>query len=61
MTAQAPLEESLAVHAWRSERLHSLGIPTLLADRVADRVDWHQVAYLVDRGCDPMLALEIAL
>jgi hypothetical protein len=61
MTAQAALNESLAVHAWRFERLHSLGIPTLVADRVADSVDWHQVADLVNRGCDPMLALEIAL
>jgi hypothetical protein len=61
MTSHTLAKESLAVHAWRSERLRSLGIPTLLAEDLADSVDWHQVADLVDRGCDPVLALEIAL
>ena len=61
MTAKAIPEESFVVHAWRSDRLHSLGVPVLIADQVADRVDWHQVAALIEQGCDPMLAVEIAL
>jgi hypothetical protein len=61
MTVQTATEESVVVHAWRSERLHRLGVPALLADELADAVDWHQVADLVARGCDPLLALEIAL
>ena len=49
----------LAVHNWRVERLAGLGVPPALAEAYADRLDWHQVARLVQRGCPPELALRI--
>jgi hypothetical protein len=52
-------DEELRLHDWRAEQLRVLGLPRMLADRFADRVDWHDVAALVDRGCTPRLALEI--
>lgn len=61
MTRDFSKDESTAVHAWRSERLHDLGVPPLVASALADDVDWHQVESLIERGCDPILALEIAL
>jgi hypothetical protein len=45
--------------AWRAEQLCLLGFPRTLAELFADRVDWHDVAALVARGCPPELALEI--
>ena len=47
------------VHEWRVWQLSRLGIPWSLAQTVADQVDWHQVARLVQRGCPPRLALHI--
>jgi hypothetical protein len=47
------------VHEWRACQLAWLGIPWPLAQAVADEVDWHQVARLVQRGCPPRLALDI--
>ena len=47
------------VHRWRVSRLARLGIPRPLAEAYADRVDWHQIARLVQRGCPPQLALRI--
>jgi hypothetical protein len=47
------------VHEWRVGQLRRLGIPWLLAQKVADQVDWHQVARLVQQGCPPRLALSI--
>ena len=47
------------VHEWRVTQLTRLGIPWLLAQAVADHVDWHQVARLVQCGCPPRLALRI--
>jgi hypothetical protein len=41
-------------------QLSRLGIPWSLAQTVADHVDWHQVARLVQHGCPPRLALSIA-
>jgi hypothetical protein len=61
MSVATATEESILVHAWRAERLHRLGIPAVIADQLADSVDWHYVAGLVGRGCNPILALEIAL
>jgi hypothetical protein len=49
------------VHEWRVWQLSRLGIPWSLAQAVADHVDWHQVARLVQRGCPPRLALRIVL
>jgi hypothetical protein len=48
------------VHNWRVARLTRLGIPRALAEVYADRLDWHQVARLVQHGCPPPLALRIA-
>jgi hypothetical protein len=47
------------VHEWRVRQLTRLGIPWSLAQAVADHVDWHQVAALVQLGCPPRLALNI--
>ena len=52
------LDESL-VHNWRAPQLKRLGIPGPLAETYADRIDWHQIARLVQRGCRPRLALRI--
>ena len=58
---QADGGEELLVHSWRVDRLTRLGVPGALAEAYADRLDWHQVARLVRRGCPPRLALRIAL
>ena len=52
-------DDDLLVHEWRVRQLTRLGVPWLLAQTVADHVDWHQVAKLVQRGCPPQLALHI--
>ena len=59
MTHQADNGEELLVHNWRVDRLTQLGVPGSLAEVYADRLDWHQVARLVQRGCPPELALRI--
>ena len=51
--------EDLIVHEWRVTRLTGLGIPWPIAEAEADKVDWHQIAGLVRRGCPPILALRI--
>ena len=57
---EAVKDEELLVHNWRVTRLTRLGVPGSLAEVYADRIDWHQVARLVQRGCPPRLALRIA-
>jgi hypothetical protein len=52
-------DEERPVHQWRMTQLKRLGIPRPLADVVADQVDWHEIAALVQRGCTPRLALQI--
>jgi hypothetical protein len=47
------------VHNWRVSQLERLGLSGPLAEIYADRIDWHQVARLVERGCPPWLALRI--
>jgi hypothetical protein len=47
------------VHEWRVRQLSRLGIPWWVAHSVAEKVDWHEVARLVQRGCPPLLALSI--
>lgn len=54
-------DEHSPVHEWRVRQLTRLGIPAPLAGAVAGRVDWHQIAALVQRGCPPWLALRIVL
>jgi hypothetical protein len=51
--------DSRSVHNRRVWQLTRLGIPSTLADVYADRMDWHQIARLVQRGCPPRLALRI--
>jgi len=51
--------EKQRIHDWRVTRLTGLGIPWPVAEVDADRVDWHQIARLVRRGCPPLLALRI--
>ena len=51
--------DELLVHNWRVLQLTGLGIPWGVAETYADRVDWHQVAQLVKRGCPARLALRI--
>jgi hypothetical protein len=53
------IEEQDRVHKWRVARLESLGIPWPVAEATAGRVDWHQIAALVRRGCPLPLALRI--
>ncbi len=53
-------DEALAVQGWRAEQLGRLGVSRTLARRFAGLVDWHDVAALVARGCEPDLALDIA-
>jgi hypothetical protein len=52
--------EKRLVHDWRLSQLMRLGIPGSLAEIYADRIDWHQIARLVQRGCPARLALRIA-
>jgi hypothetical protein len=56
---EAAKDEQARVHNWRVARLAQFGIPESLAEVYADRIDWHQVARLVQRGCPPPLALRI--
>lgn len=51
--------DELLVHNWRVSQLTRLGIPGPLAETYADRIDWHQVARLVRRGCPARIALRI--
>jgi len=57
---QAMDHEKRLVYDWRVSQLTRLGIPRSLAEVYADRIDWHQIACLVQRGCPPRLALRIA-
>jgi hypothetical protein len=52
--------EEVRINAWRVEQLAKLGLPRVIANAVATFVDWHDVARLVEKGCPPDLALEIA-
>jgi hypothetical protein len=63
IVAAAPHEEvdpeTCAIHEWRVNRLAGLGLARPVAEAVADQVDWHEVARLVQRGCPAQLALAI--
>jgi hypothetical protein len=52
-------DEEVLVHEWRAAQLMRLGISRLIAEGFASRVDWHEIAALVERGCSPDLALDI--
>jgi hypothetical protein len=49
------------VHNWRVSQLKRFGISGSLAEIYADRIDWHEIARLVRRGCPPRLALRIVV
>jgi hypothetical protein len=51
--------EADSVHAWRVSQLTRLGLATPVAEDVADRVNWHEIANLVERGCPADLAVAI--
>ena len=51
--------DAFRIHDWQVEQLCRLGMPRGLAVTYAGRIDWHDVASLVERGCTPELALEI--
>ena len=51
--------ETGAVHAWRVARLAGLGLAAPVAEALADKVDWHEIARLVRRGCPVSLAVAI--
>jgi hypothetical protein len=55
----ARVDEEILVHEWRAEQLQRLGLSRLVAEGFAGRVDWHDLAGLVARGCSPELALGI--
>jgi hypothetical protein len=61
--AAAPQEgsdkDACPVHAWRVTQLARLGLARPVAEAVADKVDWHEVAKLVRRGCPAALAVTI--
>ena len=57
--SQGTEEESDVVHAWRVSQLVRLGLASSVADAVADKIDWHEVAKLVRRGCPASLAVAI--
>ena len=46
-------------HSWRVAQLTRLGVPVTMAEVYAERIDWHQAARLVQRGCPARLALRI--
>jgi len=52
--------EELSIQAWRADQLRRLGLSHVIAETFAGSVDWHEIAALVERGCPPELALEIA-
>jgi hypothetical protein len=52
--------ETLVVREWRAGQLRRLGVPSVLAEMLADDVDWHALSALIERGCPLGLALEIA-
>jgi len=51
--------EAGRVHAWRVAQLIRLGLARQVAEAVADRIDWHEVAKLVRLGCPAALAVTI--
>lgn len=58
----AEASEDEAVVAWRVECLRLLGVSEALAEVAAESsVDWHTVDALVARGCEPNVAVGIAL
>jgi hypothetical protein len=53
-------DEDILIYEWRAEQLRRLGLSAPMAYGFAALVDWHAIAALVERGCPPELALQIA-
>jgi hypothetical protein len=60
-TNEIPREPGSRLREWRRHRLIHAGVPTELAEAVArdHRFDVHALLELLDRGCDPRLAIRI--
>jgi hypothetical protein len=58
--APAPRRGEAAISGRSSDQVNRLE-RDVLAEAVADHVDWHEIAALVHRGCRPRLALNIVL
>jgi hypothetical protein len=62
---QDEVTEDERVVAWRLERFVELGVESPMAEMLAadlnlnTRVDWHEVANLLNHGCPVGLAVEI--
>jgi hypothetical protein len=52
-------DEQIRVHEWQAKQLQRVGLSRLLAESFAGRIDWHDLAALVGRGCSAELALDI--
>lgn len=59
LTDDRARDEHVLVHDWRVERLVALGVSRGRAHRLADCVDWREVAKLVAQGCRADLAVDI--
>lgn len=53
------IDEEQLVLDWRVRQLERLGVSRLSALAFAARIDWHEIATLVQRGCSPELAVDI--
>jgi hypothetical protein len=51
--------DGLLVHDWRADQLCRVGVPRGLAETVAGRDDWREIARVIRHGCPPALAVEI--
>ena len=59
----SPRDTAGQVREWRFAQLNRAGFDTQHAELLADRVevDLHQAVALVERGCDPEIAVRILL
>ena len=57
----SPAPPAPELDQWRRRRLLQVGVPSALATVVAGdpRYDLHALLVLIDRGCDPELAVRI--
>lgn len=55
------VDEVLRIENFKIKNFLRLGYSITEAyDAVTSNVDWHLVEELIDKGCDPVIALEIA-
>jgi len=58
-TDRPRIDEEQLVLDWRVGQLERLGVSRLSALAFAARIDWHEIAALVQHGCSPELAVDI--